>query len=118
MVDNSTPPKLAWLKARIDDLRIKRGLTEKWLYLKVGMTKTGYRQMWERDTLRVVILEDIARHLGTTLVRLIIPEEQSPQVAEPVAPYGRAPYLEERMDELESEVRTLKEQVRNQLKKS
>jgi DNA-binding Xre family transcriptional regulator len=112
MVDNSTPPKLAWLKARIDALRIKRGLTEKWLYEKVDMTKTGYRQMWERDTLRVVILEDIARHLGTTLVRLMIEEEEPAQAADAAATYGRPRYLEERMDELEAEVRALKERLR------
>jgi hypothetical protein len=64
------------------------------------MTKTGYRQMWERDTVRYVTLEAIATALRVPLADLLGQEQPTTALAEPAAQYRRQ-YLEDRVDDLE-----------------
>lgn len=110
MGDISTTPKLAWLKAKVDELRDRRGFTEKRLYERIGMTKTGYRQMWERDTVRLTVLDQVARVLSTDLVSLL---KDEPIASEPVEAYGkqRGPYIEQRIELLEQRIQVLEQHL-------
>lgn len=108
----SSPVRLGWLRTRVDNLLAEKKLTAKWLYELIGMTKTGYRQMWERDSLRVDTLHRIAHALGTTPMDLLADEPRAaPRVSEPVAPYGKR-YLEQRVDDLERDVQALKAKLK------
>jgi DNA-binding Xre family transcriptional regulator len=100
MEDKSPTVQLAWLKARVEKLLADRNLTTKWLYDRIPMTKTGYRQMWERDTIRYVTLEAIARSLQVPVADLITGNPTAITVSEPQPTYGKR-YLEDRVDELE-----------------
>lgn len=107
MEDRSPTARLAWLKARVDKLREGQKHTDKWLYERIGMTKTGYRQMWERDTVRFTTLESIATALNVTVLDLLDKEKPpSSTTAEPATQYGKV-YLEDRVDELERRVAAL-----------
>lgn len=97
----STTARLAWLRGRVDKLLADRKLTTKWLYERIGMTKTGYRQMWERDTVKYMTLVEIADALRVPLNELLGMEGASTTAGEPAPAYGGRRYLEERVDELE-----------------
>lgn len=99
--DNSTPVRLAWLRERVDKLLADRKLTTKWLYERIGMTKTGYRQMWERDTVKYLTLVEIASALRMPLNELLGLQTATSATAEPSAEYRVRRYLEDRVDELE-----------------
>lgn len=105
MAETSTPVELGWLRDRVDKLLQERKLTTKWLYEKIGMTKTGYRQMWERDTVKYITLQQIAAALRITMPVLLGLE--GVDLAEPAAAYEVKRYLEDRVDELERRMREL-----------
>lgn len=58
---------LGAMRRRVENLLTERGMTTKWLYEGIGMSKVGYRQMWERDSIKVRSLVSIARRLGVTV---------------------------------------------------
>lgn len=99
MVEEMTPAMLGAMRRRVENLLTERGMTTKWLYEGIGMSKVGYRQMWERDSIKVRSLVSIARRLGVT-VSWLMGEGAPDQAAEPPSPYRRR-YLEDRVDELE-----------------
>ncbi len=97
----STTARLAWLRGRVDKLLADRKLTTKWLYERIGMTKTGYRQMWERDTVKYMTLMEIAEALRVPMPELLDMQGAASTTAEPAAEYRVRRYLEDRVDELE-----------------
>lgn len=92
-----------------------RRLNDKWLYGQIAMSKGSYYDMWRRGSVRVDVLSRIAGALGLTMSQLLTaPGESVAAVAEPAAEYRPRPrFLEERVDDLERQIETLK----NQLKK-
>jgi DNA-binding Xre family transcriptional regulator len=99
---------LEQVKATVDTLLDKRKLTEKWLYERIQMSKNGYREMWERGSVKATALQDLADAFGVQLDQLLTGEAVAAQVAaEPAAGYGRSRFLEERVDELEARMQAL-----------
>lgn len=107
----STPADLSALKRRVENLLTDRKLPSKWLYEQVGMTKTGWRQMWENSSMKVHVLQRMASVLGLTVGELM--GEVAGMAAEPAASYQARPkYLEERVAELEEQVKQLQHVLR------
>ena len=115
MDERLDPVRVSAIKQRVDNLLAQQRRTAKWLYEAIGMSKAGYNQMWERDTIKVVTLQAIADHLSVGLSLLLYGEQetQALTMAEPSAPYGQPRYIEQRLEELETEVRKLKERLRD-----
>ena len=86
----------------------RRKLTEKWLYERIGMSKNGYREMWDRGSVKATALQDIADAFGITLDHLLTGDPNGTDgVAEPLATYGRPRYLEERVADLERRIQEI-----------
>lgn len=103
------------LEQRVENILKARKLTTKWLYDRIGMSKTGFRQMWSNDSIKVTVLLDIARALRVDLNDLLYAEapEAIPVAQEPPAPYQARPrYLEERVADLERELAELRALVK------
>lgn len=108
--------QLAAVRRRVENLVRARGKTLDWLYERSGVSKSTYLEMWGRGSVRVLVLQDLANALDITLPELLTPPAGSaPSAAaiasEPVASYGR-PYLEQRVEALEHQVRELRAQLR------
>jgi DNA-binding Xre family transcriptional regulator len=105
--------ELSRVKGRVEKLLEERKLTLRWLQERVGITKTGYREMWERESVRVVVLVKMAEALGVSVDALLsATDELVSVVADPAAPYGKPKYLEERVAELEEQVKQLRHDLR------
>ncbi len=100
---------LELVKETVDRLLQERGLTEKWLYEKIDMSKNGYREMWVRASVKATAMQDIADALRLTLEELLTggPKAPGTMAAEGSAPYGQHLYLEQRVDQLEQRLKDL-----------
>lgn len=101
------------VKERVEKRLKEKGLTLQWLFERIGVTKTGYREMWQRESVRVVVLQRIAMALSISVDALLsaTPAEPTAIASEPVAPYGKR-YLEQRVDDLERDVQALKAKLK------
>lgn len=115
-VEKSTIATVDGLEQRVEKILEARKLTLKWLYDRIGMSKTGYRQMWQANSIKVTVLLDIARALQLDVRDLLYAEapEKLPLLAkEPSAPYQARPrYLEDRVADLERELHDLKQHLK------
>jgi hypothetical protein len=111
--EKAVSPELAELKLRVDNLIEERGLTTKWLYEAIGVSKQGWTDMWVNGSIRHTVLLRVAAAFRMSITELLGGSSSSNVVKEPSAPYGRAPYLEERVAALEKHI----EQLRTQLNK-
>lgn len=112
MVGKAPSVTLSAIRTRVDKLLHARGLTAKWLYERIGMSKTGFRDMWTDGTVRFTTLQAIAEALGVDLAALLTDAEPEPRsaVSEPVAPYGGR-FIEQRIADLEQQVRDLRRRL-------
>lgn len=111
MEENATLMQVAAIRQRVENLLQERSLTAKWLYTAIGMTKTGYRQMWDNSTIKLVTLYAIAEALQVPAGRLMHGEQNT--AMEPQAVYGKR-YLEDRVQELEDRMRRVEVEQRKQ----
>lgn len=111
MDENPTLMQVAAIRRRVENLLEERSLTAKWLYTTIGMTKTGYRQMWENSTIKLVTLYAIAEALKVSTDELM--HGRQSEAAEPPAHYGQR-YLEDRVKELEDRMRRVEVEQRKQ----
>lgn len=96
------------VKATIDSLLERRHLTEKWLYERIQMSKNGYREMWERASVKATALQDIADAFALELEQLLTGAALTAQApAEPPPTHRRGRFLEERVDDLEARMNAL-----------
>lgn len=105
---------LAEVKQRVEKLVAAKGKTLGWLQQRVGITKTGYREMWQRESVRVVVMQAMAETLGVNMAVLLSADapDTLPAVSEPLPVYRAKPrYLEERVADLERELQQLKEKL-------
>ena len=104
---------LSVVKERVENLLRQKGLTLTWLQERCELTKTGYREMWQRESVRVVVIQRIAQALGVELAALLDAEDVPLMsvVSEPPATYARPQYLEERVALLERELQALKQKL-------
>jgi DNA-binding Xre family transcriptional regulator len=112
--EKAAPIEVQALQQRVDMLLEQRVLTAKWLYEAVGMSKQGWSDMWASGSVKLAVVYRIARAFDMSIVALLGGEEQASStspLSEPAAPYGRAPFLEERVAMLEKHI----EQLQNQL---
>lgn len=103
------------LEQRVEKILKARKLTTKWLYERIGMSKTGFRQMWGNDSIKVTVLLDIAAALRVNVNDLLYADapEAIPTTAEPPATYQARPrYLEDRVADLERELQVLKAKLK------
>lgn len=102
--------------SRIEHLLTARGMSHTDLWKAIGMSESGYWRMMKRGTMGVDTLVAIAKAFDVTPNYMlgIVDETPAPSAAaEPAEGYGRHRYLEDRMADLETEVRKLKERLRN-----
>lgn len=106
---HDTHPILEMVKNSIDAHLRAMGRTDKWLYERLGMKGPSYYGIWQRGSLRVDVLNDIAKAMGMTLLQVLTPpgQQSEPSANEPAAAYGRPAYIEERLAELEARVKEL-----------
>lgn len=84
------------------------------LWRAIRMSESGYWRMLKRGSMGVDTLVAIAQALDVTPNDLLgVVDEQPAQAAEPPAGYVRTRYVEDRLADLETEVRKLKERLRN-----
>lgn len=90
-----------------------QGRTLEWLYEQAGVAKSTYNEMWGRESVRVLVLQDIAAALNVPLVDLLYgaPAKGSSVAAEPAPAYGQR-FIEQRIADLERDVRELGRQLR------
>ncbi len=107
---------LSTVKYRVEKLLSDRGLTQHWLQDRIGVTKTGYREMWQRESVRVVVMQRMAEALGVNLCDLLLADapELATVAAEAPARYGTGRYLEDRVANLEQELQNLKAKLKLQ----
>lgn len=113
----SPHPELADLYARVQGLIQARKTTAKWLYERIGMTKTGYRQMWEAGSVKLLTLNSMAKAFDMDRDQLLDMkgDDTSPAKAQYPTPSPSsttaepAPklYLEQRVEKLEAVVAAL-----------
>ena len=107
--------ELSTVKRRVEKLLQQKKLTQQWLYDTVGMTKTGWREMWKRKSVKVTVMQDIAAALRVNMADLLAADapDQLPTASEPQAGYQAKPrYLEERVADLEKELAELRNLVK------
>jgi len=99
---------LETLKATVDGLLKERQLPEKWLYQAVGMSKTGYREMWQRGSVKATTIQAMADAFRLTLEQLLggHTPAAAPMAMEPAAMYNKR-YLEDRVFDLEQRIQAL-----------
>ena len=114
--DSSAPIEISELSARVDILLAERKQKVKWLYTAVGMSKAGWVQMWQHGSVKLSVVYRIAQALDVSMSSLLglkEPDATAASVRETPSAYGtRRPYLEERIEALEREMRTLKQQLK------
>lgn len=77
-------------KRTIDKLLIDKKIPKMEFYSHLGMTATGYTQMWEKDTMRVSTLKRIAEILEIPLIELLEYRSTRPDMAkENEVPYAK-----------------------------
>ena len=104
------------IEQRVENILKARKLTTKWLYERIGMSKTGFRQMWSNDSIKVAVLLDIAEALRVEVNELLYATgEQLTVAAQPAPAYTARPrYLEDRVADLERELQNLKAKLKLQ----
>lgn len=98
------------IRDKIEPIRKERGLSIKEMAERAGISEQGYYSRINNETLDLKVLLAIAEVLSVPAGQLL-PDEHRGEVLKRKA--GERPYLEDRMDNLEREVRSL----RNELKK-
>ena len=108
------PTEVRRVYQRVDKLLEERGLTTKWLYERVGMSKEGWSNMLESGSIKLTTLYKVCQAFNVTAEQLMADVQAIPStVEEPTAPYQARPrYLEERVADLERELHDLKQQLR------
>lgn len=90
-------------KQIIDDLLKERKITAKELFITIGMTQTGYRQMFERGTMKVSTLQKIAAFFNLPITYFFNQTNTENKAA------GDADYKEKYLECVEEQLRLLKE---------
>lgn len=100
------------IKTRLVGMLEERGMSAAELVRRIGMTGGGWHKMWNNGTLTAGRLSAIAKAMQVPVS--VILGEASPEnvAADPQASYGKRPYIEDRIERLEVELRKLREQVR------
>lgn len=99
------------LRKRVLDLAAERNLTQKDMERAARVAHSTYDGMWERGTVTIVRMERIAKRLGMDLLTLLGANGAKATIGVP-----RPQYLEERVDLVEREVRSLRLELKNQHK--
>lgn len=100
---------LATVRVRVENLAQVRGLTMRALQERVGVTKTGWREMWQRESVRVKVLVRIAEALQVPVCALLATDAVGHV---PHAADGAAVYLEQRVEHLEHALQQLLHDLR------
>lgn len=103
------------IKLRVEAMAKARGFNKRDLEQAARMSHSSYHEMWDKGTLTIPRLERMAELLNVNVVELLQDEPVPAQVtiaSEPPPQYGRKRYLEDRLSDLETEVRKLKEKLR------
>lgn len=102
------------VKAKVDALLEGNGWTHARLYRHMGMSSSTYGDMWNNGYVTVNRLIGLAEGLGVPAADLL-PDEHRGQVLVK-RPDGR-PYVEDRLEALEREFRSLRNELKNKVKK-
>ena len=94
------------LRRRVLELAAARDLTQKDMERAARVAHSTYDGMWERGTVTIVRLERIAKRLGMDLLTLLGGEGMQSPVVKPA-------YVEDRLEAVERELRSLRQQLRN-----
>ena len=98
------------VKSLVDAHLEARGLPDRWLYERMKLSKGSYYDMWRRGSVRVDVLLRIVEAMGLTMAQFWVAPNghnaPAAMVAEPAPRYERI-YLEQRVEALEDQVRTL-----------
>lgn len=104
------------VKLRVEAMAKARGFNKRDLEKAASMSHSAYHEMWDKGTLTIPRLERMADLLGVSVVDLLqdaVEPAGKVQVKEAPARYGGQRYIEDRLADLETEVRKLKERLRN-----
>ena len=107
----------ALVLGRIEQVLVAQGKTHTHLWSGLGMSESGYWRMLKNGTMDLRRLASMAAFLDVTVDVLLpagagtAPAGQS--LNEPPPVYGKPKYLEDRMTYLETELRKVKERIRN-----
>jgi transcriptional regulator with XRE-family HTH domain len=100
------------LKDVIKNLANKKGLSQRDLAAKIGITEAGYIRMYKKGTLKVETLKIIANALDVSILTLLTESDQDLKLEmmakEPENTYGG---LQTRVKKLEEEVQLIKKIV-------
>ncbi len=116
MARKPVPTEVRQVYQRVEKLLDARGLTTKWLYDRVGMSKEGWSNMLQSGSMKLGTLYKVAQALKVEPVTLLIGDtpELATVSAEPPARYGTGRYLEDRVADLEQELQNLKAKLKLQ----
>lgn len=102
------------LRARLNELLEREGLTHADVWRGIDMTESGYYRMLKNGSMDVLTLVAIAGVLRVDPGQLVSDRVKpaDAMASEPPVEYGTKRYLEQRVEWLEAEMRKLKEQFR------
>jgi len=101
-------------RARIVQVLEEKGMSIVDLAAASGISEGGFHSRFREGSIQYRVLGSFARALGVPLGYLL-PDEERGEVLKK-AP-GNRPYVEDRLEAVEREVRTLRNQLRNQTNK-
>lgn len=102
------------VKAKVDALLERNGWTHARLYKHMGLSSSTYGDMWNNGYVTIDRLIGLAEGLEVPASELLPDEHRGAVLVKRTE--GR-PYVEERLEAVEREVRTLRQQLKNQTKK-
>ena len=98
------------LKTTIDARLTKKGLNFKKMALDIGLTQAGAYRMFENGSLKVTVLEEIAKYLNVGVTELLI-ESYGNTISEPTNQYGGREYIEQTIERIKKKIEDLERQV-------
>lgn len=100
------------IKTRLVGMLEERGMSAAELVRRIGMTGGGWHKMWNNGTLTAGRLAAISKAMQVPVSAILGEAAPTNIAADPQASYGKHPYIEQRIERLEVELRKLREQVR------